>query len=452
MPIFNVVNGVCFLQKQETRTNVALKQEMIPARFSSMEYGYINMSNVMLEENCDDPKIIESVSNIQFYPSPMVGAVKILQGTEETDDFDYTDIIRLCGMADQKWSDYTLPKKLHLLGEYNKYFHDLTGVDAWCDKTDLPPFHIFRFFSRNRHMLYGLNVKLTDDEIELGKKRHCEILTECDNEIDSYRTRVGPYPRGKLSRESESLDQTQLSCVTSARKSGITIITGGPGTGKTKVSGCILREWSNSLVKWRATSLSQDAVERIRDAFSRNKRFTQNFANTDNLKRDSDKRWVTHLLIDEMSMVNSFVFASILRMFPSLTSVVLVGDIDQLDPVGCGRPYERMIQTKKHIRLTTNYRMTEGKYSFVHVQSVPQEAMYLHPYRSDQKPGSRTVHKAQGSEYSHVVLGTSAERLTEFSMNRKIVYTAVTRSRSSVVSLMGAYTPEVVERIMYGRE
>lgn len=455
MPVFNVLNGCIFLQRSNgSRVNVALKPEMRQERYASMMFGYVIMSNVMLDPDCtEDVKLVEHVSSLMFYPSPKIGAIAIITGTEESDAFDYADIMRLNGVEDERWSDFTLPKKKLMLRSFQPFMSDLKDVDKWCEKTDLPPYHIFNHFTNDRGVLVGLNVHLTPEETAAGKLKHASLLDAEDEFIDLYKTQPGPFPRGSLSKEFSLLDETQQSCVLSARKSGITIITGGPGTGKTKVSGCILREWSTSLVKWRATALAQHAVDRIRDSFSTHWRFKDNFANMDNLKRSTAaNRWITHVLVDEMSMVNTFAFASMLRMFPNLTTLVLVGDVDQLDPVGCGRPYERLIQNRRHIRLAMNYRMREAKYTFVKVVpgAFPPDSVLLHPFRADQRPGSMTIHKAQGSEFRNVVLHTGAKELTSFSKNKKLVYTAVTRSMNPVVYVSGAYTPEAVERIMYG--
>ncbi len=136
----------------------------------------------------------------------------------------------------------------------------------------------------------------------------------------------------------------QKEAIRAALNQGILILTGGPGTGKTTTLNAIIRilkcagervylaaptgraakrmsELTGEEAKTIHRMLQVDWDEHDNPVFTRNER--------NPLECDC-------LVIDELSMVDSYVFESVLRALPLSCRLVLVGDSDQLPSVGAG--------------------------------------------------------------------------------------------------------------------
>lgn len=136
----------------------------------------------------------------------------------------------------------------------------------------------------------------------------------------------------------------QKEAIRAALEQGILILTGGPGTGKTTTLNAIIR-------------LLKEAGERVflaaptGRAAKRMSELTGEEAKT--LHRMLQVDWDEHdepvftrnernplecdcLVIDELSMVDSYLFESVLRALPFSCRLILVGDADQLPSVGAG--------------------------------------------------------------------------------------------------------------------
>ena len=134
------------------------------------------------------------------------------------------------------------------------------------------------------------------------------------------------------------LSECQRTAVIKTMENAVMIITGGPGTGKTTIIHCILSLLGKKVFlaapTGRAAKRMQEAaglqaktLHRLLEYAGDNGEFQRNESNP----LDCDC-----LIIDEMSMVDVFLMASVLRAVKPGTKLVLVGDADQLPSVGPG--------------------------------------------------------------------------------------------------------------------
>lgn len=138
--------------------------------------------------------------------------------------------------------------------------------------------------------------------------------------------------------------EAQRTAIKSALEKGILILTGGPGTGKTTTLNAIIHilkqkgevvllaaptgraakrmsELTGEEAKTLHRMLKVDWDEHDRPVFQKNER--------DPLDCDC-------IVVDELSMVDNYVFESLLRALPHSCRVIFVGDSDQLPSVGAG--------------------------------------------------------------------------------------------------------------------
>ena len=158
---------------------------------------------------------------------------------------------------------------------------------------------------------------------------------------------AGPVPEERISEalsamereEGISLHEAQRSAIRLAVTEGLSVITGGPGTGKTTIIKCILRLLDGDEVVLAAPT--GRAAKRMTESCGREAktihRLLEYSGEDGRFSRDADHPVEADaFIIDEMSMVDLFLMRSLLRAVPPGARVILVGDADQLPSVGAG--------------------------------------------------------------------------------------------------------------------
>ncbi|MGP1612575.1 MAG: SF1B family DNA helicase RecD2 [Catonella sp.] len=154
-----------------------------------------------------------------------------------------------------------------------------------------------------------------------------------------------------------NLEVLQRKAVYEAVESGLVIITGGPGTGKTTTINAIIKlfEMQNMEILLAAptgraakrmtetTGMEAQTIHRLLELNGNPEeggamRFERNEDNP--LEADV-------IIIDEMSMVDIYLMYSLLKAITVGTRLILVGDVDQLPSVGPGKVLKDIISSKK---------------------------------------------------------------------------------------------------------
>ena len=135
------------------------------------------------------------------------------------------------------------------------------------------------------------------------------------------------------------LHETQREAIRLAVTQGLSVITGGPGTGKTTIIKCILRLLEGEEVVLAAPT--GRAAKRMTESCGREAktihRLLEYSGEAEQFSRDANHPIEADtVVIDEMSMVDIFLMRSLLHAVPPGTRMILVGDADQLPSVGAG--------------------------------------------------------------------------------------------------------------------
>ncbi len=156
------------------------------------------------------------------------------------------------------------------------------------------------------------------------------------------------------SENSISLAKKQREAVEKAANGGITIITGGPGTGKTTTINSIIELFESEDMKVKLAAPTGRAAKRMseatsKEAFTIHRLLEVGYSADDEetvfLKDEDEPVNCDVLIIDEASMIDVLLMYNLLKAVKPGTRLVIVGDVDQLPPVGAGNVLSDMIDS-----------------------------------------------------------------------------------------------------------
>lgn len=148
--------------------------------------------------------------------------------------------------------------------------------------------------------------------------------------------------------------ENQQEAIQTAVNKGMLILTGGPGTGKTTTLNGIIKLFENEDLDIALCAPTGRAAKRMSELTGREARTIHRLLEVefDEYDRQSFKRNLRNpldcevLVVDELSMVDINLFASLLAALPFGCRLIMVGDSDQLPPVGAGNVLADLIGSK----------------------------------------------------------------------------------------------------------
>ncbi len=172
-------------------------------------------------------------------------------------------------------------------------------------------------------------------------------------------------------------NKDQKKAINDALNNNITIISGGPGTGKTTIINAIVKLY---VEKHKLSNL--EIIEQIAllaptgraskkmststglPASTIHRYLKWNKDTNDFMINENNKNFQRLVIVDEVSMVDNSLFAALLKGIPSYVQLILVGDAFQLPSVGPGLLLNDLISSDlfNYIPLNHIYRQSENSY------------------------------------------------------------------------------------------
>ena len=217
-----------------------------------------------------------------------------------------------------------------------------------------------------------------------------EAEVNCTNRLLELAATRFPAPSNleRLLKEAErdsgiTYSPQQREAIRAAATSGVLLITGGPGTGKTTILNGIISLLGNMQCSYLLAAPTGRAAKRLTEVTGEDASTIHRLLeagidpNTGRMvfARDEDNPLKADaIIVDEMSMVDVQLLHCLLQAIPARKRLILVGDPDQLPPVGPGFPFGDCLRSNMlpSVRLTEIFRQAQESLIVMNAHRVNQ--------------------------------------------------------------------------------
>ncbi len=367
MDIIGAKKTVVFLQKHHISPKTALKI-----------YSYYGENTItLLKEN--PYRLISDIEGIGFISADSIASN---MGLDKNSDFRISAGIKYVLQEAMNEGHTYLPKNLlierasTLLGvdsysvEYNirdlGLSHALRGLKGENGESD----SIYLTPCYDAEEVIALTLLYIQEKFRSQEDKHLE------KEIEAYEK-----------HKNITLAENQRLAVKTALNSGVSVITGGPGTGKTTILDCALHLLRKRGINTMLCAPTGRAAKRMSEATGEDAktihRLLEYGKNDDGnffFKRNAENPLPEGVvIIDETSMLDIFLLKMLLNALNTNSKIIFVGDADQLPSVGAGNVLKDIIASNCFpcIKLTEIFRQDKESTIILNAHRINNSEMPL---------------------------------------------------------------------------
>ena len=374
---------------KENQSNLLLVPGMTPKRASSIYLSVLSYSKV------DD--MLLSLKNKGFSISEATRLVKVYQDKtllyleenlylfKEYIAFDKLDRIFL---QDHEFLDET--RVLACLMEAMERRSNVTG-DIYYSLEEVADSlkGYFKIILEEEDLHSYLDKLVLKEQVVLDKDRvYLQSYYQMEEDIASLLRQKMAYPSKELSKIDSKLaeledilgvkyNHEQKEAIKAALKSPVAIISGGPGTGKTTIVHAITKLFIElyklspieiastiALIAPTGRAAKKLSLSTHLPAMTIHRYLKWNKDTNDFGVNEENPNYHKLIIVDETSMIDTYLFASLLKGTLSSAQIVLVGDTFQLPSVGAGLILNDLVASNlfSYTELNTIYRQSENSY------------------------------------------------------------------------------------------
>lgn len=195
------------------------------------------------------------------------------------------------------------------------------------------------------------------------------------------------------------LSNEQRSAIKRALENKVSVITGGPGTGKTTALKTLIGVLEAAKLAYALASPTGRAAKRLSEATGRPAKTIHRllgFQPGIGFAYNEEKPLPVHMLVvDEASMIDLLLMNNLLKALDPATHLLLVGDVDQLPSVGAGDVLRDVIDSNAAAvtRLSVIFRQAQNSLIITNAHRINQGQMITVPDSKDAPASGEALHK-----------------------------------------------------------
>lgn len=236
-----------------------------------------------------------------------------------------------------------------------------------------------------------------------------------------------------------ALNNDQQRGIMAAVNNRVTIITGGPGTGKTTLIKKLLSTLDNQKCTYKLAAPTGRAAKRMQEGTGRfaltlHRLLEFDFTTMHFVHNEQNAIKADFIIIDEASMIDIFLAHALLKAVSLNSHLIFIGDIDQLPSVGAGNFLNDLIasgavptvklteifrQAQDSLIIVNAHRVNKGEFPTTHVPGGKKDFIFI----SEQDPTAVNEHLKKIFQWlgkSHIKQSDTAVLVP---MNRGVVGT-----------------------------
>ena len=243
-----------------------------------------------------------------------------------------------------------------------------------------------------------------------------------NSELVPVRADVSSLIDSTENRKGIELSSEQKAAIGDSLSSGVFIITGGPGTGKTTIISAVADILSSFSLSIAIAAPTGRAAKRITEATGYEAKTIHRLLEYSSdpeserlyFGRDSmNPLTIDVLIVDEASMIDVMLMAALLDALPSGVRLIIVGDADQLPPVGAGNVLRDILASERigFARLTEIYRQAAESLIVTNAHLVNNGEM---PVTNAEEGNFYLYKKSDEESVCRTILELCTKRLPEY--------------------------------------
>ena len=222
------------------------------------------------------------------------------------------------------------------------------------------------------------------------------------------------------------LSEKQKEAIEMVNEHNVCLITGGPGTGKTTIIKNIIQLYQTQKMKVVLCAPTGRAAKRMTEATGEEAKTIHRLLEIG--KIEEEKNFMVDydvapidadvIIIDEMSMVDTYIMNYVMKAIYLGTKLVLVGDENQLPSVGPGKVLKDMIESGRIPTVCLNkiFRQAAKSQIIVNAHQVNQGLPFIEKkeMESDHQEDFFWIHESVPERMLYHVLSLSKDRLAQY--------------------------------------